>query len=547
MMTGVTRRRLRALTGAGLFSFAVTVLVTWPQAIHPTLVADHFDPYFSVWRLAHIAHALTRWPIDLFDANIFYPARNTLAFSDATLLQGVLAAPLFWARLSPTFIYNVMLLAGFVGSGVAMFVLARHLTGANGPSLVATAVFTALPYRIEHFMHLEMQWAMFIPLAFWAVHRTLESGRWQHGLLVGLFLWLQFLSCVYYGVFLCLALVVFTPLLLTFKGHVPFRRYAPPLAAGVAAAALLTLPYAWTYLQAAEEVGSRPLEEITRYSAQAASYIASPGSNRLWGWTADLYGAPELRLFPGLVAIVLALVALGHPRLRLVGLYAVTTVLVVQLSFGLNGTLYRALLGQVTALQGFRALARFGILSGCTIAVLAALGTQALLARVRFSKQWRRAFVPLVLVAMAVEYANRPLPLSYGLTAEPPDLYRALNHAEPGTIMEFPAPLASALPGADPEFQAWSIWHWRPLVNGYSGYYPPHYLNALAALRTFPDERSLALLRDRQVRYVIVHRARFDPRAYADLAIAIANTPALRLWGVFKDPVGIADIFELQP
>ena len=547
MDSSATRRRLRALTGAGAFALALTIVVTWPQAIHPTLVADHFDPYFSVWRLAHVAHALTRWPIDLFDGNIFYPAKNTLAFSDATLLQGILAAPLFWVGLSPTFIYNLMLLTGFVGSGMGMFVLARHLTGARGPALVATAVFTALPYRIEHFMHLEMQWAMFIPLAFWALHRTMESGRWRHGLLVGLFLWLQFLSCVYYGVFLSLALLVFTPLLLTFKGHVPFRRYAPPLAVGVAAGALLTLPYAWTYLQAAKDVGSRPFEEITRYSALASSYFASPASNWMWGWTADRFGASELRLFPGLVALVLAVAAFKHPRLRLVGLYVVTTVLVVQLSFGLNGTLYRLLLGQVTALQGFRALARVGILAGGTVAILAALGTQALLARLRFSPQWRHAFVPLVLAAMAVEYANRPLSLSYGLSAEPPDLYRALSHAEPGTILELPTPLANALPGADPEYQSWSIWHWRPLINGYSGYYPPHYLNALAPLRTFPDERSLTLLRERQVRYVIVHRARMDPRKYTELALDIANTPDLTLWGVFRDPVGIADIFELKP
>ena len=60
------------------------------------------------------------------------------------------------------------MLVGFVGSGIGMFVLARHLTGSVGPSLVATTVFTALPYRIEHLMHLELQWAMFVPLSLWS-------------------------------------------------------------------------------------------------------------------------------------------------------------------------------------------------------------------------------------------------------------------------------------------------------------------------------------------------------------------------------------------
>ena len=53
-----------SLAGVAAFAVAVTVLLTWPQALHPLKVADHFDPYFSIWRLGHVAHALSRWPIE---------------------------------------------------------------------------------------------------------------------------------------------------------------------------------------------------------------------------------------------------------------------------------------------------------------------------------------------------------------------------------------------------------------------------------------------------------------------------------------------------
>lgn len=541
---GVRRHRPSWL-GAAAFACAVTFVVTWPQVIHPTMVIDHFDPYFSIWRLGHIAHALTRWPVDLFDTNIFYPATNTLAYSDATLLQGLLAAPLLWAHVSPSLAYNLLLLAGFVGSGAGMFILARHLTGDTGASLVATAVFTALPYRIEHAMHLEMQWAMFVPLSLWAVHRTMESGRWRHGLLAGLCLWLQFLSCIYYGVFLSLALIAFVPMLLTFKGHVKFSVFAPRLLCGGALAAVLTLPYALPYLAASRAVGTRPLVEITRYSAQPVSYLASPEFNRLWGWTANLWGAPELRLFPGLLALLLGLAALWHPRRRMVLLYALTTLVVVDLSFGPNGMLYR-LLGPVFFLQGFRALARFGIISGCTLAVLSAFGAQAVLARVPFGPLMRRAFVPIVIAMMLVEYSNRPLPLSQSVDAKAPSVYEVLQHAEPGPIIEFPVPAADALPGWDPYYESWSIWHWRPLINGYSGFYDARYLETLGRLTHFPDPESIATLRDRDVRYVIVHRSFYKPAEYTSLALEIGQVPALSLWGVFKDPYGLADIFEVR-
>jgi len=533
--------------GVAAFAIAMTVVLTWPQALHPEKVADHFDPYFSVWRLGHVAHALTRWPVDLFDGNIFYPAKNTLAYSDAMLLEGVVAAPLFWAHWSPTLVYNLMLLVGFVGSAVGMFVLARHLTGSIGPSLVATTVFTALPYRIEHLMHLELQWAMFIPLSLWAVHRTMESGRWRHGMLVGLFLWLQFLSCVYYGVFLSMTLALFVPLLLTFKGHVKFTRFAPPLLSGVLLAVLFTMPYAMPYAAASQTLGARPLDEITRYSALPESYLAASSLNRFWGWTAELWGAPELRLFPGLIAVLLAIPAFVHPRRRLVALYVVTAFVVVQLSFGLNGRLYTLLLGHVTALQGFRALARFGIVVGCALAVLAGLGVQAVLARVTWGPLGRRAFICTAIAVMLVEYSHRSIPLSFGVDARPAEVYRALKVAKPGVIIEFPLPDLDNLPGWDPYFQAWSVWHWRPMLNGYSGFYSTQYQDAVRDLSSFPDAASVDTLRRLEVRYVIIHRDFYEKGKYTPLALKLATAQGLTLWGVYKDPVGVADVFEVQP
>src|SRR3954447_20144398 len=187
---------------AALLVAALTVVVTWPQAGWlQTRVADHRDPLFSAWRLAWIAHALRTPAAHLYDGNIFFPARGTLTYSDATLLQGMLAAPFLWAGLSPVLVYNLVLLTGIASAGLGMFVLVRHLTSDSCAALVAAACYTLLPYRVEHFVHLEMQWTMFMPLAFWAVHRALEKGSWRFGLVAGLFVWLQFLACMYYGVF----------------------------------------------------------------------------------------------------------------------------------------------------------------------------------------------------------------------------------------------------------------------------------------------------------------------------------------------------------
>ena len=82
-----------------IFYTLIAVLLTWPLV--PDLTANyaaHIDPPFSAWRLARIAHQLENDPANLFDGGIFWPAQRTLAYSDAVILQGVLAVPWLQSR-----------------------------------------------------------------------------------------------------------------------------------------------------------------------------------------------------------------------------------------------------------------------------------------------------------------------------------------------------------------------------------------------------------------------------------------------------------------
>ena len=178
---------------------------TWPLApdLSTRLVA-HFDPPFSAWRLARVVHNVSEGQ-PIFDGEIFWPARQTLAYSDAMLVQAALAWPLLASGLTPLAVLNVLTLAGVAGSATAAYVLARRLTGHTGAALVAGLVFAFAPYRRDHLQHLELQWALWTPLALWAWHRALDDGRARDGLLCAAFVLLQLLSCIYYGVFLAVS------------------------------------------------------------------------------------------------------------------------------------------------------------------------------------------------------------------------------------------------------------------------------------------------------------------------------------------------------
>ena len=537
VLTSPTRRPL--LAAIALLS-ALTVMITWPAALHlTTRVPGHEDPLFSIWRLAWIAHALRHDPRHLFDANIFYPHLRTLAYSDAILFEGIVAAPFFWAGVNPVLIYNLMLFVGIVSSGAGMFVLVRYLTGDIGAALVSAVVFTLAPYRIQHFIHLELQWTVWMPLALWALHRTFDEGTVRAGLLTGLFLWLQMISCVYYGAFL--GMIVFAlALLLIATRPKQARRAIRPLCAGALLAAVLTLPYALPYLAAAKELGPRPLAEVQLFSAEWSSYLAAPFQNWLWGWTAWQYTGDERRLFPGIVPVLLAILGLGWKPRRVPAVYLSIALLAVALSLGLNGALYRWLYDHIFALHGLRAPARFAILACCAMSVLAGFG-YLVLRRLLATSRAHHAVLTLALIAIGVESGSSPLALAAQPTTVPP-VYEFLQRLDRTVIIEFP------INDYDPVFMFWSTYHWQSLVNGYSGYKPADAVETMALMKTrFPDEESVARLRALNVRYVLVHEALFTPAEYTDLMSAIVRQPQLIPAGRYRDWVGgNTQLFELR-
>ena len=82
-----------------------------------------------------------------------------------------------------------------------MYLLVRALTGDRAAATIAGAIFALYPFRYEHYSHLELQMTMWMPLALHALHRTLSRERLRDGLLMGVAVALQTLSCLYYGVF----------------------------------------------------------------------------------------------------------------------------------------------------------------------------------------------------------------------------------------------------------------------------------------------------------------------------------------------------------
>ena len=145
-------------------------------------VPDFGDPFLSMWRAGWVLQQLRGDPRGLFDANIFYPEPLTLTYSDSMLLPGLSAAPLLAAGLHPVTTYNLVLMSGFVLSGIAAALLVERLTGSWRAGFVSGIVFGFYPYHFEHYSHLELQMMQWMPLALLALHRFLETRRLRYAI-----------------------------------------------------------------------------------------------------------------------------------------------------------------------------------------------------------------------------------------------------------------------------------------------------------------------------------------------------------------------------
>jgi len=510
--------RRRAIVACGLCAFGTVLLL--PQLRRLDSVPDLGDPLFSIWRLGWVYHKLLGDPRPLFSPNIFHPHQHTLTYSDSMLLPSLTTAPLLALGLQPVVAYNLVLVCSFVVSAFAMYLLAERLTGSPGAAFISALLFGFHPYRFEHYSHFELQMTYCMPLALLALHRFSTTTRVRDAVAAGLLAAAQLYCSMYYAVFFTLyAVAVFLPLWLITRP--PLRRMLVPMAIAGALALLLAVPLARTYRAA--QLGDRDIATVTYYSATASDYLRAHPRSALWGDRTLPGRRPERALFPGLMILVLAAIALVPPFGVTRVVYAAALLVAFEISRGFNSPLYPYLYDSLPFVRGLRVPARCSILVGLTLAVLAGFGVRRVLAG---RSAWlTRGVLGALIVAVAVDL--RPALRLEPVWPEPPPIYGWVAGARDIVLAEFPFGGSPTGFTSNVPFMYFSLWHWAQMLNGYSGHLPEDYNEFELALRAFPEPATLDLLKARGATHVSINCALY--RGDCDsLLDAIDGVPALR-------------------
>lgn len=546
-----TRPAILVAAAAALFVL-LAIASTWPLATNPghlSLAGEfnndfHFNTFVVLWG----AHAITTDPLSLHHTNMFWPERYTFAYSDISLSHSLLVLPILWVSYNPTLAINGLILASIVIGGVGGFVLGRHLTGSNLAGIAGGLVYVFNPAHFAR--HLQIQyfgdhWApwLVLTLVLWLERRSL---RWA--LAAAAMFILHALTGSHAAVFAAVitAVVVSVYAVRTGAWRRPWLWRGTAVFTLVVAAVLGPIFYPYLLVQdgLAAERGDNPAA-LLNGSAHARDLLS--GGSRLysaieerWGWPSDVVpGRLGAHLFPGLVALMLAAAALLARRRDPRGAarpgdpitWVVLFALCLLLALGPAWKLYD-ILSLVPGIRLIRVPSRFLLPGLLALAMLAAYGAAALSERLS-----RRSLVAVMSIAASVFAIEASFaPLSTAVVSGGPDPVNAWLARQPGDFAVLEVPVRVDNLTAHSRQLRQSVFHFKKLLVGYSGWRSEAVRERLERLdRTIPSAAALAELDQLGVRYLIAVENRlpadFPERLRASGRLTVVeNLDTISIW-----------------
>jgi hypothetical protein len=495
-----------------------------------------------IWALAYQTTALQHAPASFGEATIFYPTPHALFYGDAGFGAVPLFFPVFAVTGNAAIASNATFLLSLALTASALHVLVLRWTGSH-----PGGAFAALTFLLS---------------------------RW------GLWAWVP--SAPHYGLLVYLPAIMFLAAdqsakrpwllsaLIVLQGLVTVYD-AVPIVVGVALLALWRVGRTRTRAAGLRLVGALAVASVVLAAAQTGFFVVRSTNPALAGqshWSLERLKVTQLPWGPfdpgapmriPLVAFGLLVVGtwcLVRDRERrpeeaaawqhaafwsVLGLWASLTPIVSITGKPVNVG-WATLAGWVPFFRKPDRMAMIGLVG---LAALTGVASAAAFRRFLALAQRRRRMRPLgslaavtVALAMYLEYAggtpgdldvNRaPLPSTYPLAeaiGESSTLVRVLREGH-GPILELPA----TDPSANARAMYRAIYHRRPILNGYDGYWPATFPSRMALAARLPDRDALAQLRrETGLDTVVVHVGDFG-RAQREGCAAIERVLGPREW-----------------
>jgi hypothetical protein len=503
--------RLLPFVCSGLAFVLVTLVMASPFIDYGRLATASYegDSRLLIWTLGWDSHALLTWS-PLFDANMYYPAPQALAWTEHLIGIAIFSLPVYAATDNPVLAYWITWLVAFPLNGLAMQALAHRVTGDRVAAFGAGLVYAFCFYRMQHAHgHLQFLWTWALPLVPLALERWVERPSFGRAAAVAALVTLQALASWYLAVFVALLSIVVSASFLTTR-----RLTRSHLVTGVTAFGVALIPLVW-FAVPSLRIRSAGSAEAAANSADLAAYLVPPQNTWLGQWLQAhtslqprwIWG--EQTLYVGATTTALALVGLWywrHHRGAISTPIIVAGALALSLSFGPGGGFspYDVIV-HTPGLSLVRAPARFALLVMLAVAMLVGIAIAQL--RQRLGKRALPLLAALATIGLSESFVigfpggkPRDLPT--------PAVYELLNQLPAGPVLSLPTFADTREAFRETDYLLFSTVHWRPIVNGAGRQDPPGHVATLEIASRFPASEAIGRLCGLGVRYVVLHAGR---------------------------------------
>lgn len=524
-------------------------------------------PLFNLWTFWWNSDRATQGFQGYWDAPIFYPVADTFAFSEPQPTS-LIVAPVIWLTGSRILAYNVYFWLSWLLNAVFAERLFRDRGTPVGLARLGGVMMILLPM---------LQWnrdvIQLIPvwgiLWLWQVFGKLSrETTLARGVELGVAAGVTCLSCMHYGLFV--AILSLGTVWFHIRRWRSWRTWRDWTLGAVVAALIAGPIIGYVHSVLSRQAFDRPDAIVRSLSMLPGDYTAA------WGWSLFPWGTmaarPDWQMSPGWIKCLVAGFGVGiglwHRRSRRwVGFLAVTAAFSWTLSLGKNlsighWSIWDSLCRIVPGLAQVRSPYRFANLLQMAIVLLAVEAVRVLLLWDRARRislciwepaspleHLRRNVIQMIAGALTVLMCLEVLPhklrlwdsseIKLGSTW----IEYVKQHTPPGkAILCLPFARGSKLAEFDltAKWMYVGTWHGVPLVNGYSGFFPPEESELRGEFQDDPPtvERLLQLSRD-GVEFVVesslFHVHELPP-----------SHDQLKIERVFHDPVGV-NVYRLIP
>ncbi|MCA8991608.1 MAG: hypothetical protein KDA88_06495 [Planctomycetaceae bacterium] len=542
-----------------------------PQGTEGVATVPLFNLWTIEWNVDRLEHGLNEY----WHAPIFAPQRGAFAFSEPQP-HTMLLAPLVWAT-NGVVAYNILFLTYLALNGWCMLQLMRELEIPWQWAWVAAGMSFLQPFVIWQSGVMQLT-TLFAPICvIWCVVRLQKSPGWQRGCVLGVAFSFCYYVCNYYALFLS----ILAPAFLVLAGWRLFHwSFWKAVFIAAAVSVLLVGPVVWGQWKNLKLVKSeRGLDLVRQLSAHASDYchsrspriqtldISRWGDQNRSGW---YLGAGSVLMATSLAGMVGGLWRSSRRKWTLFwlafGLLAFAASCGPLLRWRTLAP-YQWLMTWYPGLDAIRSPFRFAVFVQLALVGLTAEGLWAMqcLAESLFLPTSPRENEDFVEVKN--ESPRWQTRLGTGLSVGFPLLFAAAAF-----VQIWPAGLVlTKVPQRNPnaEWIQWlqqntapdevliclpfangtsveryldsTIWmrdgldHKRPIANGYSGFFPEHFMDLRAQLdmsqqagesddgyrerlQNFPSEKACSWMRDRNVHLLVVRTAAMPPQVLQALS-----------------------------